>query len=446
MIELSPINFTAEGLGVSVKAKVEKKLTKINRRLAKLGAPAATVEYGPVVTRSERDSITGIEMHWDEFEFVTVHGFEARHSGWRPIASLDHTYFSTDEAVASLFPGAIEDEIALPESFRFRGPVCDHCGIKINRNLTIVFLHDDGRWIEVGTSCVLDFIGVDPATILWLSNSVNDMFDTDDDEFAGGRDDLFLTPATFLAVAAAVTEIVGFVPTSADGLSNRDLTVDIAYGNMKPSVVAKDFPDLDVEAGKAIAANIIDWVMSDAAGSGDFIASARVALRADKVGPRTHGLIAALPFVFKKATTEATLAEAATPSEFVGTVGEKITVVGEVITSLTVETHFGASKRITVRTAAGELLTTFGSGKTLWAPNVGDTVSWTGKISGHEDHPKYGKQTSCKMVKLTALDEDGNPAPVFARWCDTCANPILAKPGEKPASQCPACIAEGRVA
>lgn len=403
-VEFVPVTSTYHLLPVHARPFVEAKAAKLGKRLAKLGCPAPTVTFGPRITVTERDDF-GFDTSWQAFETVTVTGHEARHAGWTPVAALDHT-LAADEALVSLFPAAIEAGTTVPDQFRFRGPVCDHCGIKIRRNATIVFAHDDGRWTQVGTSCVLEYIGVDPRCILMLAAPV--ITGDDEESFRQGRE-AGPTPEAFLAVAAEITLLWGFTPSSADWakVSTKDAVLNWFHAKMADRV--KDFPGMDLDRGKATAATIVSYLTDGpgATSTSDYFVSARLAARAEITNRKTHGLLASLPHVVGKALAEAAdkATEAARPSEFIGTVGSKLSVEATITTAITVETAYGSSRRITGRTAAGDIVTTFGSGNTLWSVKVGEVVQFTGKVKAHEASDRYGNQTVLAMVKIAVPAE-----------------------------------------
>ena len=213
-------------------ADATKKLAKLNKRLAKLGAPAATLTVGPAEEKSEKDPLTGWTRVWTEHE-VTLVGVEARHSGWTAIASLDHTVSDT-EAWVSLFPNAIEEEVEIPAEYRTAGPVCDHCGLDRRRNVTSLWRHEDGRWFALGSGCVLEYLGVDPKTALWLAGA-NGNLDPDNE---GRAPEYRPSVVEFLAVADMMVEEFGFVKSRPDefgGRPTRDAAASFLAGRWNKS-------------------------------------------------------------------------------------------------------------------------------------------------------------------------------------------------------------------
>lgn len=395
-LELRPVDITHQDVPCYNGPKIQAKAAKIGKRLAKIGAPVPEVTFGPVKKVTEKDEF-GREYSYNVYETVTVTGVEAGFAGWTPVAVLDHR-LSPTEALISLFPTAIEAGTGCPEKFRHRGSVCDHCGIKIRRNTTVVFHHEDGRWTQVGSTCILEFIGVDPATILWL---VESPMTIDDDEEAGGSGGghRYADPFYFLAIAAEFTARYGFVPTRTDDYRATPTRIDVE-GWMYAKDPHEQYGFTDISAGEATAKAIVEWLPT--AGQSEFFQSARLAVAADKVIPRTAGLLAALPHVYSKAMAdkiEAEIAPVIPDSEFIGKVGEKLSFAGVCIKAMTFDGDYGARRLISVRNADGVIVSTFGSGQSLFNTEQGETVTITGTIKAHEDRG-YGRQTMLIRAKV----------------------------------------------
>ena len=443
-ITFEPVTSTVEEVPTAYGERIARKLKALSKRLAKMGVPAPTLEFGPVVNvdypvtpENEIWISADYRPTFPAWETVTVNGFEAKSDGWTGVAVLDWTVSPT-EAFVARFPGhdGEDDAPTISEELRTRGPLCDHCGTKRSRNNTIVFTHDDGRTIAVGTGCVLEYLGVDPRTILILSDFVKSV--SDDEDFVNVKPSL--DPVEFVALAAEVTRIFGFA-RSGEANSTKDLVTMLGVNGprskFEKELAAEFAADADMDRGRAKAAAIAAWLAED--DGTDFLRSASIALNGNPVeaGARHAGILAALPFshdrhiglVAEREAKRKADAEARKSGGFVGSVGEKITVTGEVVFYNTYEGTYGTSARVTVLTTDGDRVTTYGSGKTLFGWSAGDKVTFTGKVKDHSDDAKWGKSTVLERAKLVELDADGNPIPEcsFARCtrpapktCDSC--------------------------
>jgi len=440
-ITYEPVETTVEEVPTAFGERIARKLKALSKRLTKMGAPVPTLEFGPVVAvtyplspaEEARYSADFPPPTFPAWETVTVKGFEAKAEGWTGVAVLDWTV-NPAEAFVARFPGHDDEDTAptISDELRTRGPVCDHCNTKRSRNNTIVFTHDDGRTIAVGTGCVLEYLGVDPRTILMLSDFVKS-FD-DDEDFAKSVTP-GIDPLSFVAVAAEVTRSEGFVKSAEPG-STKDLVTMLAITGPRTKadkeIAAEVAADFDMDRGKAKAEAIAAWLDEDTSTS-DFLRSARVALGAPTVeaGARHAGLLAALPFshdrhiglVAEREAKRKAEAEARKSGEFVGTVGDKLTVTGSVVFYNTYDGTYGTSVRLTVLTDDGNRVTTYGSGKTLFGWSSGDKVEFTGKVKAHDADERFGKSTVLERAKVIELGEDGKPLPACSTSrCDRPGN------------------------
>lgn len=401
-LEFTPTEGRYEGLHTGNRERVLAKLAKINLKLAKMGAPAATITWGPIVERAVVSELTAeIKHRWQEYEFVIVHGVEVRHAGWTGVASLDHS-LGTDEAFVTRFPNHHETEI--PNHFRSRGPVCDHCNVKIARNLTVLFAHDDGRWVQLGTSCVLEYIGVDPATVLWLAAPLYTSDEEDGWEPKGGR--YYARPLDVIAAAAEATREQGFVK-SADQhrVPTKQHACNVVYGVYKSKDMNRELPNFDAARGAADAEAIIAWVAASK-DRNDFMTNAKVACSAEIATERTVGILASLPSVYWRDQTkmlERQAGKAEAPSDFLGEVGQKkFTATGIVTTLRQFDSQFGVKRVVIVTVASGHQIKTVGTGQTLWNVAQGDEATITGTVVGHQDD-QYGRHTVVKMAKMVKI-------------------------------------------
>lgn len=100
-------------------------------------------------------------------------------------------------------------------------------------------------------------------------------------------------------------------------------------------------------------------------------------------------------------------------SEYVGTVGEKITVTGEVKTTRSVSGFYGTTRMVVVATENGELVKLYSTAKAAYALREGDNVSITGKVKSHEkDYYNRDQKTTLlngrmkfEVLETTELEE-----------------------------------------
>ena len=223
---------------------------KVNRPARKLGLAEAVVTYGEVFPRyyvreQVRTGFEGTGYVWHEvtsevkakrddkgkrtfiieFTPVTITAAEPKLSGWKFIATIEHT------EAGNILRSATER--ALPVEYRTKKNVCDHCKTARRRKDTYVVQHDGfGELRQVGRSCIKDFLGhgnpdeiaryFDNILALW-----SDLADVHDDEEYFGHAPLVEETDVYLAVAAESVRTNGWVAKSSwDGTPTASLARD----------------------------------------------------------------------------------------------------------------------------------------------------------------------------------------------------------------------------
>lgn len=327
--------------------------------------------------------------------------------GYTVAASLDHV--SADGNVVRLAPAF--REAGVPEEFRTSAATrCDHCGVRRDRNRSIVVHSETEGFKVVGATCVKVFLGVSPESVVALLSALDSLRDECKE---GGRGRRVVTPGEYVAAAALVTSVYGFVPRSAEhSIPTASIVETLLVGG---SALSKNFPEIarpseaEVAKASALAAAAIEWVRSNTESS-DFIWNLRTAVNAHEVG-RSGGLLACLPNAFKRATEVAAKAAAKgerKPSEFIGSVNEKITFKGSVVYTNRSEPYsYGGPEGLfaIVLTEAGDTVyfnTTVATaiGRTLEDAEKDAVLGFAATVKAHKVNSKGEKVTAVTRAKV----------------------------------------------
>lgn len=296
------------------------KVIKLNKRAAKAGI-AAQVKLVEI----SRKSITALsEFGFERTETlveVEITGTEAiRLGNWTLAASLDHGM----ENIFRTVPGF---PVEIPESFRTTDSTrCDHCGIRRERNQTILVWNEAEGFKQVGSACVKLFLGVSVTSLLSFLTEVEGFKDEESFGHFGGE----TSTSEFIAVAAFVTETYGFKPAAFDGASTKSVAQSF-INNAGKDWFKKEFPELlnpteaVVARANKLAAEARAWA-AEQKGS-EYLTNLRIAAGRDGLG-QNAGLLASLPNAYKRAMGEEAKREAKVvlpASTHVGTVGQKVT-------------------------------------------------------------------------------------------------------------------------
>jgi len=139
-------------------SRVEIALQSLAKRAARKGLPVLAWSWGKAY--SERTQVPHAEYGWQGAcvrgrLICTPHAAQRcpQIRGWTFVAALQHL---DGENIVRAVPAKPSRE-----AFRFARPMCDHCKQLRRRNDTYVLRHDDGRIVQVGSTCIGDFLGSD---------------------------------------------------------------------------------------------------------------------------------------------------------------------------------------------------------------------------------------------------------------------------------------------
>lgn len=432
------------------KSEVDAALTALVKRAARKGIPGALSwtwgkAYQDEVRVANTDGVppaASARLSADASSWIIpvarvtldLVGETPRLNGWRFLATLQHL---DGENIVRCLPGETIDA-----SYRTRGSVCDHCRQNRRRNDTYVLRHDDGRTMQVGSSCLQDFLGGDEASmiaakaeILALAASVA----SDDGEgFGGSGEGADRLLAKYLTFVSWVVRVEGWksrtVAREQGGFASADRAWTLMTDGQERLKAACEPTAEDIATGEGAEA-WADAITNEAvqSSSSDYLHNLRAVCRTGQVSFRTAGIAASAVTAFQRfiGSERAKAEKASQPSldAYVGTIGEKVTFglaakVGKkgqplkgaptVLSSLPVmldfvtgyETDFGYTTVLKFKTPEGATLVWKASGDAgVGRDDVGKQYTLSGTIKAHTDY-KGTKQTL--MTRCTVGE---TPAP-----------------------------------
>jgi hypothetical protein len=98
---------------------------------------------------------------------VVIEGDVPKHNGWRLIASVSNL---NGTAVFMTVPG---EHVSIERMKNINPQACDHCGINRQRNETHLIEHEDGKVLQMGSTCIKDFLGWDITSVLAFWRDLN---------------------------------------------------------------------------------------------------------------------------------------------------------------------------------------------------------------------------------------------------------------------------------
>ncbi len=388
-------------------------IDKANRRLEREGIDARfTTE---VVTHhrtrrptpeEERTMMLSPGMQIDaSYAEVTLDRPVISQDGWRFEAALDRlpgTESFTVRSAGTEFGG-----------WKPEAGVCDHCQQKRSRNTTYLLAHEDGRQMQVGSTCIESFLGVKPKG-LWsmqfdpLPDREPDT-DTDGPAFSPGEP--VVDNRQLISEMLAVSDGgKAFVSRSSAQYSDRMATID-ELDSLQSSNRRHEYAKILADAQKYEDDGTVDEVIAAACEldqDSDYGQNMHTVLDAGFSGARTRALLGSAIAVWRRKHEKQATPEAAPKPGFLAPVKERVRDVPAKVTRLRYfETSYGYQDRLTTivtMRADGHEVVWFASND----PDIseGDEVSMTATVKKHDSY-RGTDQTVVTRAKLTPRQTTG---------------------------------------
>jgi ADP-Ribosyltransferase in polyvalent proteins len=290
---------------------------------------------------------------------------------------------------------------------------CDHC--KTNRNRKDGFLlrdNDSGAYRQVGSNCLEDFTGLDPAAALFLArmHEVVRIAEGDLGDYADSGRVNAVSTRRYLADVSYITENHGFVSSAKAKETYANATFDEALAlprKLEESWSLRTNYAEQIERHLAKADAVRAWIASKPE-EGSFDRNVKLLLAADAIAMERKHLAfaaAAVPMYSRMLAMEA---QARIPSMHVGSPGQKMNAVLSVDRVVPIESQYGTSHLVLMRDQEGNRI----KWKTSACPDeirnagAGRSMEAAFKVKGHDEY-KGVAQTSVTHLKVSRwLDLD----------------------------------------
>lgn len=370
------------------------KAKKVADRVAKKGLAGGfkvTVETETV----ETDTPYGIKT--ETKKFLVFDGEPAKFNGYTFVAKVE---FENDLPVVTGSPyyeGPSVDRDALVDG------KCDECGKKVYRKFYVVVEDEAGNRLQVGSTCVKDFLGI---------NVTASFFNTENpfDGFGGVGTVSQASVSAVLKAAAAVIKKSGFVKSGEDGATKNEVAALLGFASGKEVEEALKTYGFPTEEDAEVAAQAFKFgkALTDSGVASDWAWNVAAVLNVEDpdkafVGLNRFGLLVSVVGVWfknqaEKATEEA--ADGALKQEVFAEKGAKIEVKGATVTNIVgFNTVYGFSE-IVFFVADGFQFKWFTSARPEGLTS-GKTVDFKATVKGKDEY-KGQVSTAVLRVKVTA--------------------------------------------
>lgn len=392
--------------------RVTAALEALAKRCMRRGLTPVTHAWGKAYARREHTSDTPCGEYpgcpgCDKVVRIplTITGETPRYAGWTFAAALTHVEGETVIRAAS----------EIPSRYRTTGGVCEHCKLVRSRGETYVVRHEDGRTMQVGSTCLADFLGDDAADKLAANASV--LFqacgfaeDGEEGGQGGGRGALMLDE--YLPMVAWCVRELGWISRTASRKNGGEATADKAWTFMFDGRACAEAKADPTEADVALAAGTVAWAESItdeqiAAETGDYLHSLRVVARAGYVTPKLMGVGASMIVAYERhlGRERAKADRAARPvSEYIGVVGERGLFDATLDFVSGYESDFGYVSVLKFVVASGAVLVWKTTTSGLERSDVGKRYIVRGTVKAHAEY-KDAKQTTLSRAELSEFDQ-----------------------------------------
>lgn len=239
--------------------KLKATVEELNTRARKIGVPPLGLE----VLSSEERAPDGYEDDLRSqfsrprvrvlYHRVRLTGETPKMAGWTFLAVLEQHGEAGN--VVRVVPGQV-----LPEGYRAVESWCDHCQVTRRRNETYVVRHDDGRHLQVGSTCVKDFLGgCDPhklaewLAILWQADIL--IASDDDGEDRGPCSEPRFDPLEVLMVTSVLIRKNGWTSRKRAQETNLEPTAS----QVQACLLSRKYPADMLESDKSTATAAYNW-------------------------------------------------------------------------------------------------------------------------------------------------------------------------------------------
>lgn len=379
---------------------------KLIRKAHRYGCPDITMTVGEPynVVKALRDWDGETRDYIYRMVDLVVTGEAPRVGSYEFLARVE---FTEGGVLIQGRPGAQD----VDAKYRHTDGHCDHCKVTRARGEVFVVRNlETGAQLQVGRSCLRDFLGVDsPEKVahrfsFW--GEVNDQ----DGHYGAALEPSYSTEG-LLKLAAVTIRMYGWC-SKGQAANDERLTPTIAYVLLvarppqaprdQERAIAKAIRDGVTEADGALARTVMSWVAASEADS-DYMHNLQVLLGSDQVAIKRAGMAISAVAAYHRAmdlqirrTQEN---QAAAQSTHVGTVGERLRDVAVTFEGgRAIASDFGDMVLLKFKDQAGNVYTWFtGRGLDL---NQGQVAKLTGTVKRHTEYKGHleTQLTRCKVV------------------------------------------------
>ena len=371
---------------------IEARVDRLRKRAERVGFPVPTALHG---SRSFRSN-DGVSTEWMNL-VIEADG---------PLQIGDFEFVGTISALGdgspfiTYAPGVERTDYA-PDRVNY----CDHCHTLRDRNNTYIVRSDgDAALFQVGSSCIKDYTGHDPALIVAWLRAVNDLSFSDEEVEGWGRSATrFYDVSTIIDYAARIVSKTGYISKQKSEEEGRVSTAESIRAWLSAGTTVEREFNIAYPVDEASERLFNDTMVAvgSSLGTSDWALDIARLVNAGSVQWRHVGILgSAVILGMRKVEREA--AEGVPESHFIGTIGQHLEFSDVLVTLVRgYENMYGQGYVIRMRVNGCDDLLWFSSGAAGESINEGDTIRLVGTVKGHEVDSRSHRETTvltrCKV-------------------------------------------------
>lgn len=366
-------------------AKIVEKVESLNRRAEKRGlAPAFSITV-------EREFSVRTEGTYEYEDFVEFHvdGVYPAIPGYTFAAVVDHA----SGGLIFRNPLFTEDVDLTPFADR---KTCDHCGTKRQRSKTILLSDQEGKIIQVGTTCIIDFLGKEAGALEFFAENSDILGDSNDDGHYASSP--HYDTLEICSIAVKMLSDFGFVKSNTPGSTASKIMdfVDEHYRSFP-----RDY-DFTVTAEHIEQARQAIEFIKNSERRGEYQENVFRVMSSGRCEKRVFGFIAAgirgaLADIRKASEPEKTEEKVTVEFPAIGTVIANDEVTIEKI--FTFEGMYGTQHIFIMKSSAGIPFVW----KTSTFPDVEEGGTYTIKKAKVKAHDDYKGKSQCRLERVSFI-------------------------------------------
>jgi hypothetical protein len=322
---------------------------------------------------------------------VTISGNPPKYDGWTFLARAD---WADGGMVLFTAPGVDGiDRSGITEGS------CDHCGINRYRKSTYIVRSDNGEQVQVGSTCLKDFLGWNTNPVWVMPPSDNDLFG----EGGFGHSAPVYSVDTILAAAWACIEQFGYVRSGDEGATKGTVLAVLDPRTPAERELAQKILPHVAESASA-ATMIREFILSDEfSGYGEYVTNLKNIARSEFVEPRFVGFLVSAPQAWAKSRERSLIKQRENnelTNEFLGEIKDKLELPVTLKSIRFIEGQFGVTSLYSFVTDDGHLVKWFSSRAVFRDGDVDRSFTLKGTVRKHDEYngTKSTVLTRCSEV------------------------------------------------